>query len=85
MQASSPIDLYFRQNSMRTENSATPCRDGCPIQERIGFDCGLFLASKLPALNIAALRLQQLTLCLFYSLTNAEILIKQFAYYLDPS
>jgi len=22
----------LRQNSMRTENSAIPCRDGCPIQ-----------------------------------------------------
>ncbi len=26
------LSVVFRQNSMRTENSAIPCRDGCPIQ-----------------------------------------------------
>src|SRR5260370_26094325 len=25
-------NVVLRQNSMRTENSAIPCRDGCPIQ-----------------------------------------------------
>src|SRR5260370_34810674 len=32
----SPVEgcwaLVLRQNSMRTEDSAIPCRDGCPIQ-----------------------------------------------------
>ena len=26
------VRAVLRQNSMRTENSAIPCRDGCPIQ-----------------------------------------------------